>query len=204
MDMTTKDIFTNARFIGSFPSCEDLPTDAGDEIAFCGRSNSGKSSVINALTKNKKLAKTSKTPGRTQAINLFCLKDDESKRLIDLPGYGYAKVSKSKRQEWGLVIDEYLNMRKSLKGLVIIMDIRHPLKESDQMLLDWCKETQTPFLMILNKADKLSKNKSYNEQEKIKKLLGEIGVFYEIIAFSSKDFYGLNDVNGCLKKFLSL
>ena len=203
-DMTTKDIFTNTRFVGSFPSHEDLPFDEGDEIAFCGRSNSGKSSVINALTKNKKLAKTSKTPGRTQAINLFCLKDNENKRLIDLPGYGYAKVSKSKRQEWGLVIDEYLNMRKSLKGLVIIMDIRHPLKESDQMLLDWCKETQTPFLMILNKADKLSKNKSYNEQEKIKKLLGEIGVFYEIISSSSQDLYGLNHVNGCLKKFLSL
>ena len=202
--MATKDTFTNTKFIGSFPSCENLPFDEGDEIAFCGRSNSGKSSVINALTKNKKLAKTSKTPGRTQAINLFCLRDDESKRLIDLPGYGYAKVSKSKRQEWGLVIDEYLNMRKSLKGFVIIMDIRHPLKESDQMLLDWCQETQTPFLILLNKADKFSKNKSYNEQEKIKKLVGEISVFYEIIAFSSKDFLGLNDVNKCLERFLSL
>jgi GTP-binding protein len=202
--MVAKDTFTNTKFIGSFPSYEDLPLDKGDEIAFCGRSNSGKSSVINALTKNKKLAKTSKTPGRTQAINLFCLRGDESKRLIDLPGYGYAKVSKSKRQEWGLVIDEYLNMRKSLKGLVIIMDIRHPLKESDRMLLDWCQETQTPFLILLNKADKFSKNKSYNEQEKIKKLLGEIGVFHEIIAFSSKDFLGLDDVNTCLEKFLSL
>ena len=123
MDMKTKDIFTNTRFIGSFTSYEDLPVDKGDEVAFCGRSNSGKSSVINDLTENKKLAKTSKTPGRTQAINLFCLKNNESKRLIDLPGYGYAKVSKSKREEWGLIIDEYLNLRESLRGLIIIMDI---------------------------------------------------------------------------------
>ena len=203
-DMTTKDIFTNTRFVGSFPSHEDLPLDEGDEIAFCGRSNSGKSSVINALTKNKKLAKTSKTPGRTQAINLFCLKNNENKRLIDLPGYGYAKVSKSKRQEWGLVIDEYLNQRESLKGLVIIMDIRHPLKDSDQMLIKWCQETQTPFLVLLNKADKFSKNKSFSELQKTKKLMKGITVFHEIIAFSSKDFLGLSDVNKCLEKFLSL
>ena len=88
--MTAIDTFFNARFIGSFQSHEELPADTGDEIAFCGRSNSGKSSVINALTKNKKLAKTSNTPGRTRSINLFCLKDEEEKRLIDLPGYGYA------------------------------------------------------------------------------------------------------------------
>ena len=202
--MATKDTFTNAKFIGSFPSCENLPFDEGDEIAFCGRSNSGKSSVINALTKNKKLAKTSKTPGRTQSINLFCLRDDESKRLIDLPGYGYAKVSKSKRLEWGLVIDEYLNRRKSLRGLVIIMDIRHPLKDSDQMLIRWCQETQTPFLVLLNKADKFSNNKSFSELQKTRKLMKGITVSHEIIAFSSKDFLGLSDVIKCLEKFLSL
>ena len=202
--MTTKDTFTNAMFIGSFPSHKGLPSDLGDEIAFCGRSNSGKSSVINALTNNKKLAKTSKTPGRTQSINLFCLKNNENKRLIDLPGYGYAKVSKSTRTEWGLIIDEYLNSRKSLKGLVVIMDIRHPFKDSDKILINWSKKTKTPLLVILNKADKLSKNQSRIELEKSKKLMKEISVDFEIIAFSSKDLNGLNELHKSLGRLLLL
>jgi GTP-binding protein len=202
--MATKDTFTDAKFIGSFLSHEDLPSNSGDEIAFCGRSNSGKSSVINALTKNKKLAKTSKTPGRTQSINLFCLKDNDEKRLIDLPGYGYAKVSKSKRKEWGLIIDEYLNLRESLRGIIIIMDIRHPLKDSDLMLINWCQETQTPFLILLNKADKLSKNQSFSELEKVKKQTNKITVYHETLTFSSKDLLGLDSVNRCLEKLLLL
>ena len=202
--MTTKDTFTNAMFIGSFPSHKDLPDDLGDEIAFCGRSNSGKSSVINALTNNKKLAKTSKTPGRTQSINLFCLKNNENKRLIDLPGYGYAKVSKSTRTEWGLIIDEYLNSRKSLQGLVVIMDIRHPFKDSDKILINWSKKTKTPLLVILNKADKLSKNQSRIELEKSKKLMKEISVDFEIMAFSSKDLNGLNELHKSLGRLLLL
>lgn len=202
--MTTKDTFTNAMFIGSFPSHKDLPDDLGDEIAFCGRSNSGKSSVINALTNNKKLAKTSKTPGRTQSINLFCLKNNENKRLIDLPGYGYAKVSKSTRTEWSLIIDEYLNSRKSLQGLVVIMDIRHPFKDSDKILINWSKKTKTPLLVILNKADKLSKNQSRIELEKSKKLMKEISVDFEIIAFSSKDLNGLNELRKSLERLLLL
>ena len=132
------------------------------------------------------------------------MKNDENKRLIDLPGYGYAKVSKSKRQEWGLIIDEYLNLRKSLRGLVIIMDIRHPFKDSDQMLMNWCQETQTPFLILLNKADKISRNKSHSELEKTKKLMKGVTVHHEIIAFSSKDLLGLGNVNRCLEGFLSL
>ena len=200
--MTAIDTFFNARFIGSFQSHEELPVDTGDEIAFCGRSNSGKSSVINALTKNKKLAKTSKTPGRTQSINLFCLKDEGEKRLIDLPGYGYAKVSKSKRKEWGLIIDEYLNLRESLRGLIIIMDIRHPLKDSDQMLISWCQKTQTPFLILLNKSDKLSKNQTRSELMKVKKRVDGTSVYHEILTFSSKDLVGLNDLSKCLEKFL--
>ena len=202
--MTTKDTFTNAMFIGSFPSHKDLPDDLGDEIAFCGRSNSGKSSVINALTNNKKLAKTSKTPGRTQSINLFCLKNNENKRLIDLPGYGYAKVSKSTRTEWSLIIDEYLNSRKSLQGLVVIMDISHPFKDSDKILINWSKKTKTPLLVILNKADKLSKNQSRIELEKSKKLMKEISVDFEIIAFSSKDLNGLNELRKSLERLLLL
>ena len=136
--MNSQNFFSNTRFLLSGFSLKDLPEDQGIEIAFCGRSNSGKSSVLNALAKNKKLAKTSKTPGRTQAINIFCLDDQKMRRIADLPGYGFAKVSKKTQKEWARFITDYLNFRKSLKGLVIIMDIRHPFKESDLALIDWC------------------------------------------------------------------
>jgi GTP-binding protein len=200
--MTTKNIFTNAQFVGSFPSCENLPADDGAEIAFCGRSNSGKSSVINALTKNKKLAKTSKTPGRTQAINIFSLKDYETRRLIDLPGYGYAKVSKAMRNEWAATIDEYLNSRTSIRGLIIIMDIRHPFKDSDDLLIDWCETNQIPVLALLNKSDKLSKSKVNQELSKGQKRMKDLSTPNQVIAFSSKDFYGLDNLSELLEELL--
>ena len=152
--------FQNAKFVGSFPSNQDLPLDEGSEIAFCGRSNCGKSSVLNALTNNKKLAKTSKTPGRTQAINVFEIGSEINLKIIDLPGYGYAKVSKKMRAEWGQEIEDYLMTRKSLKALCIIMDIRHPFKDDDLRLIDWCESKDLPMVLLLNKADKLSKNKA--------------------------------------------
>ena len=148
--MNSQNIFSNARFLVSGFSLKDLPEDQGIEIAFCGRSNSGKSSVLNALAKNKKLAKTSKTPGRTQAINIFCLDEQQMRRIADLPGYGFAKVSKKTQKEWARFITDYLNFRKSLRGLVIIMDIRHPFKDSDLTLVDWCHQTDTPLLILLN------------------------------------------------------
>ena len=123
--------FQNAKFTGSYPTSEDLPLDEGTEIAFCGRSNCGKSSILNALTNNKKLAKTSKTPGRTQAINFFDIDSTGVFKIVDLPGYGYAKVSKKMRSEWGKEIEKYLMTRKSLNALCIFMDIRHPFKEDD-------------------------------------------------------------------------
>ena len=128
--------FQNAKFTGSYPTSEDLPSDSGSEIAFCGRSNCGKSSVLNALTNNKKLAKTSKTPGRTQAINVFEIGSSDQFKIIDLPGYGYAKVSKQMRAVWGQEIETYLTTRQCLKALCIIMDIRHPLKDDYLTLID--------------------------------------------------------------------
>ena len=110
--MVSRNFLENSTFIGSYPSFESLPEDAGSEIAFCGRSNCGKSSVLNAITNNKKLAKTSKTPGRTQSINVFEIDKNKQFKIIDLPGYGYAKVSKSIRADWGVSIDNYLNKRK--------------------------------------------------------------------------------------------
>ena len=200
--MTYKDLFTNSAFVGSFPSYENLPEDEGQEDAFCGRSNSGKSSVINAITKNKKLAKTSKTPGRTQAINIFSLKDNPSKKLVDLPGYGYAKVSKAMRNEWATSIDEYLNLRTSINGLIVIMDIRHPFKDSDELLINWCEQTNVPVIALLNKADKLSKNKIVSEVSKAKKNLNNLTTKWEVIAFSSKDFFGLDVLTQSLGEML--
>ena len=136
--MVSQNFIQNSIFIGSYPSYEDLPADTGSEIAFCGRSNCGKSSLLNAITNNKKLAKTSKTPGRTQSINVFKINKDKDHKIIDLPGYGYAKVSKSLREDWGVSIDKYLNNRESLKALILIMDIRHPFKDDDQKLINWC------------------------------------------------------------------
>ena len=126
-----KNIFVNINFLLSALEVASLPKDTGSEVALCGRSNSGKSSVLNALANNKNLARTSKTPGRTQSLNVFSLEENHAIRVIDLPGYGFAKVSKQERKKWGFLINNYLSKRKSLKGLVIIMDIRHPLKESD-------------------------------------------------------------------------
>ena len=194
--MNSQNFFSNTRFLLSGFSLKDLPEDQGIEIAFCGRSNSGKSSVLNALAKNKKLAKTSKTPGRTQAINIFCLDEQKMRRIADLPGYGFAKVSKKTQKEWARLITDYLNFRKSLKGLVIIMDIRHPFKESDLALIDWCHQTDTPLLILLNKSDKFSTSKVKEEVKKANSAIKEMNLVGQAIAFSSKKsigFKGLTD-----------
>ena len=194
--MNSQNFFSNTRFLLSGFSLKDLPEDQGIEIAFCGRSNSGKSSVLNALAKNKKLAKTSKTPGRTQAINIFCLDEQKMRRIADLPGYGFAKVSKKTQKEWARFITDYLNFRKSLKGLVIIMDIRHPFKESDLALIDWCHQTNTPLLILLNKSDKFSTSKVKEEVKKANSAIEEMNLVGQAIAFSSKKsigFKGLTD-----------
>lgn len=132
-----------------------LPEDIGTEVAIAGRSNAGKSSVLNVITANSKLARISKTPGRTQQMNIFVL--DDMRRLVDLPGYGYAKVPVAMRKHWGVTLNKYFQGRSSLSGLVLIMDIRHPLKPEDQQMLDWALEVGLPTHIILNKSDKLSR-----------------------------------------------
>jgi len=140
----------------SAPNLDYCPEDTGVEIAFAGRSNVGKSSVINLLTGNRRLARISKTPGRTQQLNFFSL--GEGMRLVDLPGYGYAKVPEKMRQRWGRIMQEYFERRGSLRGVIIIMDIRHPLRPFDQQMLRWCEESNLPAHCVLNKADKVSKS----------------------------------------------
>ena len=186
--------FHNAAFIGSYPTSADLPKDEGSEIAFCGRSNCGKSSVLNALTNNKKLAKTSKTPGRTQAINVFEISSEKNFKIIDLPGYGYAKVSKKMRSAWGQEIEEYLTSRECLKALCIIMDIRHPFKEDDLNLIDWCESRALPMILLLNKSDKLSKNKVSQAVMNAKKILGSLSIKRYVIATSATNKTGIEDL----------
>lgn len=145
--------FDQAVFFASAYQLSELPPDTGAEVAFAGRSNVGKSSAINALTKRTRLAFSSKTPGRTQTINFFAL--GENRHLVDLPGYGYAAVAADTRRHWGLVVSTYLQQRKCLKGLILLMDARHPMTETDQQLITWFAPTGKAIHILLTKADKL-------------------------------------------------
>jgi GTP-binding protein len=147
--------FQQANFIKSVPDLELSPEDRGVEIAFAGRSNAGKSSAINRIAQKKALARTSKTPGRTQHIVFFSM--DEERRMVDLPGYGFAKVPQQMKIKWQQAINNYLANRQSLQGLVLMMDVRHPLRDYDMMLLDWCQQNELAIHVLLTKADKLKK-----------------------------------------------
>ena len=151
-----KNLFKNTEFIYGVTNYKNLPEDAGSEILLAGRSNAGKSSALNALTDNPKLARISKTPGRTTEINFF--KVNEDVMLLDLPGYGFAKSSKAKKKDWGPLLGEYFQKRRALTAVVVFMDIRHPLKESDWEMIHLCRNFNIPFIPTLTKSDKLSNN----------------------------------------------
>ena len=148
--------YHKAVYLYSAHQLTQLPDDTGKEIVFAGRSNAGKSSVINALARQKSLARTSRAPGRTRQINFFDVGADM--RLVDLPGYGYARAPDSLRQHWGQLINAYLERRRCLAGLVLIVDIRRCLTELDRQMLDWCENKAMPVHVLLNKADKLSRS----------------------------------------------
>ena len=164
--------FRSAKFTTSASKVSECPEDIGCEVAFAGRSNAGKSSAINALTRNPSLARTSKTPGRTQLLNFFNLNIDHC-RLVDLPGYGYAKVPVAMQLKWRKHLNQYLEVRQSLSGLVLVMDIRHPLKEFDRMIIDWCIASELPLHLLLTKADKLKKNGIMKAKMEVNKGLPE-------------------------------
>lgn len=161
--------FRRAKYISAAHDWRQLPSDQGMEIAFAGRSNVGKSSVINRLCDQGRLARTSRTPGRTQQIVYFDLEHEQ--RLADLPGYGYAKVPLELKRHWGQFMDRYFTQRRSLRGLVIIMDIRHPLTEHDQHMLAWADNGRLPCHVVLNKADKLSRGAALQVKQKVQKSL---------------------------------
>nr|WP_239032886.1 ribosome biogenesis GTP-binding protein YihA/YsxC [Pseudoalteromonas luteoviolacea] len=183
--------YNRATFITSAPDITRLPADSGIEVAFAGRSNAGKSSALNTLT-DQKLARTSKTPGRTQLINTFAL--DEDKRLIDLPGYGFAKVPIEMKKKWQKSLGEYLQKRQSLKGIVVLMDIRHPMKDLDMDLINWAVGSNIPVLALLTKADKLKQGKRKAEVLQVRKALSELDGDITVHAFSSLKGLGLKEL----------
>lgn len=192
--------FQKAQFLQSAPGIQQCPPDEGAEVAFAGRSNAGKSSAINTLTRSKKMARTSKTPGRTQLINFFALSD--SQRLVDLPGYGFAKVPQAVKREWQEKLDEYLQMRQSLKGIVLLVDIRHPLQNFDTMMIRWCIEAQMPCHVLLTKADKLKRGPAKNAVLKLKKSWSEHVDLLSFQPFSSLNGEGLDRLESRLNDWL--
>ena len=177
----------------SAPDIRRLPADSGIEVAFAGRSNAGKSSALNTLTNQRSLARTSKTPGRTQLINIFEIAED--KRLVDLPGYGFAKVPMEMKKKWQKALGEYLEKRQCLKGLVILMDIRHPLKDLDMDLIHWAADSELPVLALLTKCDKLSQGKVSAQVLTVKKQLATLNANIKVQAFSSLKYTGSEQAN---------
>jgi GTP-binding protein len=191
-----------ASFVISAAKLSQLPQDSGPEVAFAGRSNAGKSSAINRLCGQKSLARTSKTPGRTQLINLFQL--DEQRHLVDLPGYGYAKVAEEIKRRWQQTMEAYLSERDSLHGLILLMDVRHPLKPVDQQLLDWCWEVEMPVHVLLTKADKLKRGAAQNTLLQVRKELKARAPdgLCSVQLFSSLKGTGLTEVYQVLDRWL--
>ena len=194
--------YPTASFIISAPTLALCPDDTGAEVAFAGRSNAGKSSAINALTQQNALARTSRTPGRTQLINFFSVMNDESLRLVDLPGYGYAKVPESVKLEWQKHLAEYLRNRFSLRGLVLLMDVRHPLTEFDQMMLNYADQREMPVHILLTKADKLKKGPASASLQKVRSRLKEWEDLVSVQLFSSLKRDGVDTLSQKLNQWL--
>jgi len=192
---------SKATFTLSAPDIRRLPEDSGIEVAFAGRSNAGKSSALNTLTNQRGLARVSKTPGRTQLINIFEVAPD--RRLVDLPGYGFAKVPIEMKKKWQKALGEYLEKRECLKGLVILMDIRHPLKDLDMDLIQWAADSDLPILALLTKCDKLSQGKRSSEVLQVKKTLSSLNADITVQAFSSLKYTGLEQANALICQWLS-
>ena len=190
--------YHNASYLCSAHELSQLPADTGAEVVFAGRSNAGKSSVINALTQQKKLARTSKQPGCTRQINFFQL--GRNARLVDLPGYGYARVPDSLKAHWGRLIAGYLAQRRSIAGLVLIVDIRRSIAEPDAQMLAWCEARGLPARMLLNKADKLSGGAARRACLEVEKRLGPGSVAQ---LFSAAEKSGLEELVRALEAWLA-
>lgn len=193
--------YQQAQFLTSAGKLQQCPADAGWEVAFAGRSNAGKSSAINCLTGNRKLARTSKTPGRTQLINFFSLSD--SQRLVDLPGYGFARVPVAVKREWTRQVEAYLQQRQCLRGMILLMDVRRPLQEYDQMLVGWAIEASMPTHILLTKADKLKKGPANSALLKVRGQLASHADLFTVQLFSALKRTGLEQLRAALDAWLT-
>ena len=191
--------YHRAKFINSAPRLQDAPPDQGMEIAFAGRSNAGKSSAINTLVQQNALARVSKTPGRTQLLNFFEI--DAQRKLVDLPGFGYAKVPLAIKRDWQKMMENYLKNRQALCGIVLVMDIRHPLTEFDWQMVEWCEHTNLPLHILLTKADKLKFGAAKNTLLKVQKDLSQASIVVTIQLFSALNKTGVDDVHQMLDEW---
>ena len=189
--------FNKTKFMQSASNITESPDDTGSEVAFVGRSNSGKSSAINVIVNQKNLARISKTPGRTQLINFFEV--DKQRRLVDLPGYGYAKTSKKQQKEWGFMIGEYLKYRQTLKGVILIIDIRRGLMELDHAFLDFYLPLNKPLHVLLTKSDKLKKQACKNSFDSVQSIVGSVA---SVQLFSSLKKSGSEEAKGKILELL--
>jgi len=190
-----KNLFKDTKFMLGVTKYKNLPEDVGYEILLAGRSNAGKSSALNALTGNPKLARISKTPGRTTEINFFEVND--SLKLVDLPGYGFAKSSSYKRKDWAPLLEEYFARRESLRAVVIFMDIRHPLKDRDKDMIALCNNKNVPFIPVLTKSDKLSNSQKAKAISVVNSQLQNC----EAVSISSKDIVGFDELSKAILEF---
>ncbi|MGJ0490235.1 ribosome biogenesis GTP-binding protein YihA/YsxC [Methylobacter sp.] len=189
-------IYHQAKFINSSPHIRNAPADQGLEVAFAGRSNAGKSSAINTLTRQNALARISKTPGRTQMLNFFEI--NAELRFVDLPGYGYAKVPVDVKKKWHELMEHYLTHRKSLCGIILVMDVRHPLTEFDWQMVEWCQHAGLPLHILLTKADKLTYGAAKNTLLQVRRELKDVSCPLTIQLFSSLKKTGIDEVHEAL------
>jgi GTP-binding protein len=197
-----KNRYQHVHFLLSTPDLDHAPPDSGREVAIAGRSNAGKSSALNVITGQRALARTSKTPGRTRQINFFAL--DEQRRLVDLPGYGYARVSRNIKNLWQQHLAGYLETRQCLQGLILLMDIRHPLKEFDRQLLQWCHIARLPVHILLTKADKLKRGPAQAALLQVRKHLGEHYPGATVQLFSALNRTGTDEARHRLAHWLDI
>lgn len=193
--------FAQAHFLMSCASLTQCPADAQSELAFAGRSNSGKSSALNALCGQKSLARVSKTPGRTQLINLFELPEQQG-RLVDLPGYGYAAVPEKTRQDWARMVGRFVEQRPNLRGLVLIMDCRRPLTDYDRQMLAWIQLGQRPCHILLTKSDKLGFGAAKNTLLQVQKELEQLSIEFNVQLFSAHAGKGIDEAREALWQLL--
>ena len=193
--------YQQATFIKSAPSLAHAPEDSGREVAFAGRSNAGKSSAINTLTNQSSLAKISKTPGRTQLLNFFAI--NETNRFVDLPGYGYAKVPEAVKQQWHDLMEIYFRQRESICGIILVMDIRHPLTDFDWQMIEWCQINNLAMHILLTKADKLAFGAAKNTLLQIQKTAKNFTFPVTVQLFSALKKQGVDEVHDALDKMFN-